>query len=150
MRCRPIVWPRPTAGLRISCTWHLVSNRVHVAFPACVSTRAPRRWRPSRCLPFHVPIPPATSTNCPVASDGRGGDSLVIPRPVVQGPDGHCASLVLLPMPSPGHFGCGTARYVDGPQAAMGSRHRPGTAPGPAGEHPPFPFAPPLAIQLRS
>jgi len=95
VRQRACGLPYPTTGRR-SCP--------SVALHVCFLTAAPRRWRPGRCLPFHVPIPPATSTNCPVASDGRGGDSLVIPRPVVRGPDGRCASLVLLPMPSPRPF----------------------------------------------
>ena len=42
------------------------------------------------------------------------------------------------PVPSPSRFGCATARYVDHPQAAMGSRHRPGTAPSPVGDRPPL------------
>jgi len=40
------------------------------------------------------------------------------------------------PVPSPGRFGCATADYVDCAQAALGSRHRPGTAPGPANDRP--------------
>ena len=39
------------------------------------------------------------------------------------------------PVP-PGRFGRATADYVDRPQAAVRSRHRPGTAPGPAGDRP--------------
>ena len=38
--------------------------------------------------------------------------------------------------PPPGRFGRATADYVDRPQAAMGSRHRPGTVPGLAGDRP--------------
>jgi len=60
-----------------------------------------------------------------------------IPRPAVWGPIGHCASPVALllsrfPVPSSGRFVTfrrTTAGYVDRLQAAMGSRHRPGTAP---------------------
>jgi len=37
---------------------------------------------------------------------------------------------------SPGRFGRATADYVDRPQAALGSHHRPGTAQGPAGDRP--------------
>ena len=55
----------------------------------------------------------------------------MIARPVVRG-------LVLFwsrsPVPPPGRFGHATADYVDRLQAALGSRHRPGTAPGPAGD----------------
>jgi len=62
-----------------------------------------------------------------------GGDSPVR-RP---GADGRCASPVALPLdPPPSRFRRATASYVDRPQAAMGSRHRPGTAPGPASNHP--------------
>jgi len=43
-------------------------------------------------------------------------------------------------VPSAGRFGRNTTRNVDHPQAAMGSHHRPGTAPGLAGDRPP-PFA---------
>ena len=71
VRQRACGLPYPTSGRR---------SRPSIALHVCFLTGAPRRWRPGRCLPFHVPIPPATSTNCPVASDGRGCDSLVIPR----------------------------------------------------------------------
>jgi len=53
------------------------------------------------------------------------------------------------PYPLPACFERATAGYVYCPQAAMGSRHRLGTAPGPASDRP-SPFAPPPAIQLRS
>jgi len=53
------------------------------------------------------------------------------------------------PYPHPVRFERAAAGYVDCPQAAMGTRHRPGTALGPAGDHPSL-FAPPPAIQLRS
>ena len=109
-------------------------SRPSVALHVCVLTGAPRRRRPSRCPPFHAPIPPVTSTNCPAASDGGGGDSLAH-HP---GADGRCTSLVTIPpYPPPGRFGCATAGYVDRPQAAMGSGHRPGTALGLAGDRPP-------------
>jgi len=93
-------------------------------------TGAPRRWRPGRCPPFHVPTPPATSTDCPAASNGGGGGDSPTHRP---GADVRCASPVMLPpYHPPGRFERATADYVDRPQAAMGSHHRPGTAPGPA------------------
>ena len=53
----------------------------------------------------------------------------MIPRPIVRGP-------LRFPVPSPGRFGHTTAGYVDRPQAPMELRHRPGTAPGPAGNRP--------------
>jgi len=60
----------------------------------------------------------------------------VIPRPVVRGPMAVVLPRSRSPVP-PGRFGRATANYVDRSQAALGSRHRPGTAPGPAGERPP-------------
>jgi len=64
-------------------------------------------------------------------TEGRG---TVIPWPVIRGPISHCASPVALPLkPSPAilrRLGRATTGYVDHPQAAMGSRHRPGTASG--------------------
>jgi len=54
LRCRPIDRPRLTVGL-----WSPVPRgRSAIAFPACVSTRAPHYWRHGRCPPFHVPISP--------------------------------------------------------------------------------------------
>jgi len=65
---------------------------------------------------------------------GGGGDSPAR-RP---GADGRCSSPVALPRTlTPGRFGRAAAGYVDCPQAAMVSRHRPGTAPGPAGDRAP-------------
>ena len=55
----------------------------------------------------------------------------MIPRPVVRGP-----IAVALPRTVPCRFGHTTAGYVDRPQAPMELRHRPGTAPGPAGNRP--------------
>jgi len=104
-------------------------SRCPITFPACVSTCAPRRRSPGRRPPFHMPIPPATSTDCTAASNGGRA---VIPWPVVWG-------LMAIALPrsrSPGRFGHATTRYVDHPQAAMGSRHRSGTAPGPVGDRP--------------
>ena len=67
----------------VSYTQHPVGNRVSVALHVCFLTGAPRRRRRGCCPPFHARIPPATSTDCPAVSDGRG---VVIPRPVVRGP----------------------------------------------------------------
>ena len=64
--------PYPASGLRL---------RPSVALHVCFLTGAPWRWRPGHCPPFHAPILPATSTDCPAASDwGRG--KAVIPWPV--------------------------------------------------------------------
>jgi len=71
-----------------------------------------------------------------LSSGIRRGEAL-IPRPVVRGPTATVLPRSRSPVPSPGRFGCATTRYVDRPQAAMGSRHRPGTAPGPVGDRPP-------------
>ena len=76
----------------------------------------------------------------PAASDGGGGGDSPARRP---GADGRCASPVVLPHTSPPPTA--NASYVDHPQAAMRSHHRPGTAPGPAGDRP-SPFAPLPAI----
>jgi len=102
--------PYPASGRR---------SRPYVALHVCFLTGAPQRRRPSRCLPFHAPIPPASSG----VRRGRGGGDFPACRP---GADGHCGSLVMLPRtPLPGRFGHVTADYVDRPQAALGSRHRP-------------------------
>jgi len=76
-----IIRPRPTAGLwspipsiRLTSTSLRRSARLH--FDRCAT---PRRRRPGGCPPFHVPIPPATSTDCPAVSDG--GQEVVIPGP---------------------------------------------------------------------
>jgi len=80
-----------------------------------------------------------------VRRKGGGGDF----RPVVRVPMAVALPRSRYPVSFPGRFGRATAGYVDPPQEAMGSRHRPETAPGPAGDCP-SPFAPPPAIQLRS
>jgi len=77
----------------------------------------------------------------------REGEA-VISRPVVRGPMAVALPRSLPPLPSPGRFWRATAGYVDRPQAAMGFRHRPRTAPGPAGDRP-SPLRAPL-IQLRA
>jgi len=88
-------------GPVVSHTRHPVGNCAPppVAFPACVSTRVPQR----RCLPFHAPIPPATSTDCSAASDGG---QVVILRPVVRGLMAVVLPQSRFPVPSPGRFGC--------------------------------------------
>ena len=119
--------------------------------PVVSYTRHPvgDRVPPSSCTSAFLTGVPAVSRAHPardvdrLSSGVRRGEA-VIPRPVVRGP----TATVLPRSRSPGRFGCATTRYVDHPQAAMGSRHRPGTAPGPVGDRPPF--APPPAIQLRS
>ena len=91
---------------------------------------APQHRRPGRCLLFHAPIPPASSG----VRRGGGGSDSPAHRP---GADSRCASPVTLPRTLPtGRVGCATAGYVDRLQAAMGSHHRPGTAPGPACDRP--------------
>ena len=88
-RCRPIIRPRPTAGLWISYTRGPVGDRVPSSrFDTWAM--AQETWPLPAVLHAH---PPATLTNCPVASDGAGGDS----PPAVWGPIGHCASPVALP-----------------------------------------------------
>jgi len=91
---------------------------------------------------------PAVSRAHP-ARDVRRGEEM-IPRPVVRGPMGVALLRSRCPVPSPGRFGRATAGYFDRPQAAMGSRHQPGTVPGPAGDRPSPLRAPPPATQLHS
>jgi len=89
-------------------------------------TGAPRRWRPGRCPPFHVPTPPATSTDCPAASNGGGGGDSPTHRP---GADVRCASPVTLPPTIP-------PAVLSAPLLTMlivrRRRWGPVTAPGPA------------------
>jgi len=136
--CRP-----PSSGriLRRACclpypasSWR---SRPSVALHVCFLTGVTRCWRPRRCSPFHVPIPPASSG---VRQEGR---------PVVPGADARCASPVTLPRTPPGRFGRATADYVDVRRWRWGPvigrercRVRPVIAPPP--------FAPRPAIQLRS
>ena len=137
IRRRACGLPHPASGWR---------SRPSVTLHVCVFTGAPRRRRRGRCPPFHAPTP-ATSTDCPAVSDGRG--EAVIPRPVVRGPMAVALPPVALP---PDGFQRATAGYVDRLHSAdgMGSHHRPGTAPGLAGDHPYLPLRTPPAIQLRS
>jgi len=95
LRCRPIR-PRLTAGLGSPVTG--IPVWLAIAFP-----RLAARLRFDRCatVPETQPLPaawrahpPATSTDCPAASD-RGP---TIPWPAVRGPIGHCASPVALPL----------------------------------------------------
>ena len=147
MRCRPIIWPRPTAGLRISCTWRLVSNRVNVVFPACVSTRAPRRWRPSRCLPFHRPICPQRRPIVQRRPTGAADDSQARYPEADQPLRFSSRAPPVAPSPTVlRRFGHATARYVD---RSTGSPHRLGTASATGWRSPP-PLRTPLAIQLPS
>ena len=121
VRRRACGLPYPASGRR---------SRPSVALHVCFLTGAPRRRRPGRCSPFHAPIPPASS-------GVRQRGEVVIPRSVVRGLIAVVHPRSLSPRTLPGHFGCTTARYVNRPQAAMGSRHRPGMVPGPAGDRPP-------------
>jgi len=75
---------RPAAsdgGPRVSRTRRVRAGRRSrpppIALHVCVLTRAPWRRRPGRCMQFRGAHHPATSTDCPAASDGVGGDSQV-------------------------------------------------------------------------
>ena len=81
--------PHPASGWR---------SRPSVTLHVCILTGAPRRRRRGRCPLFHVPTP-ATSTDCPAVSDGRG--EAVIPRPVVRGPMAVALPRSRSPVPSP-------------------------------------------------
>jgi len=125
VRRRACGLPYPASGQR---------SRPSVALHVCFLTGAPQNRRPGRCSQFHAPIPPASS------GVRRGGEA-VISRPVVRG----LIAVVLPQSRSPiphGRFGHATADYVDRPQAALGSRHRPGMTQVRSVIAPP-PFAPP-------
>ena len=114
--------PYPASGQR---------SRPSVALHVCLLTGAPRRQRPGHCPLFHAPILPATPRRRPATSKAVGGDSLAHRPMAVALPESRS------PVPSPSHFRRATAGYVARKQAAMGSRHRPGMAPDPAGDRPP-------------
>jgi len=107
-----------------------LQSRPSVALHVCVLTGAPRR------PPFHAPIPPATSTDCPAVSD-RGGRRWFPALARHLRADGRCTSPVALPpYPSPWPFWARNCRLCWSSAGGMGSRHRPGTAPGPADDRP--------------
>jgi len=121
-----IIRPRPTAGL-----WSPI--------PSILSAIASP---PSRCTSAfwqvrHGAGDPAAARGFTRPSLPRptGGDA-VIPRPIVRGPMVVVLPRSRSPVLPPGRFGRATTDYVDRPQAALGSRHRLGTAPGPAGDRP--------------
>jgi len=128
--CRPpvIIRPRPTAGLwspipSIRLAIASLRHATHLLFDRCATAPETRSLLAiSRAHPSRVQRRPT----------GGGGDSPTR-RP---GADGRCASPVTLPRNPPVLFGRATADYVDRPHAALGSRHRPGTAPGPSGDRP--------------
>jgi len=66
-----------------------------VAFPACISMRAPWLQTPGHCLPFCAPICPRCRLIVQWRPTGRGGGA--ISRPVVRVPIRHCASPVAPP-----------------------------------------------------
>jgi len=116
VRRRACGLPYPASGRR---------SRPSVALHVCFLIGVPQRRRPGRCSPFHAPIPPASSG----IRRGGGGDSPARRPGAVVLPQSRS------PVPSRPFFAC-TADYVDRPQAALGSRHQPGTAPGPDGDRP--------------
>lgn len=112
------------------------SRRLHppITFPASVSTGTPQR----QPLPAVLRAHPATSTDCPAVSDG----GMVISRPTVWGPMAIKLPRSRSSCTNPQPFcdiGHATTGYVDCPQVAMGSRHWPGTASGPACPFVPLP-----------
>jgi len=123
-----IIRPRLTAGLwspipSIRLAIASLRHATHLLFDRCATAPETRPLLAiSRAHPSRVQRRPT----------GGGGDSPTR-RP---GADGHCASPVTLPRNPPVRFGRATADYVDRPQAALVSRHRPGTAPGPSGDRP--------------
>jgi len=120
VRRRACGLPHPTSGRR---------SRPSVALHVCFLTGAPRHPPETRPLLAVSRAHPSCVQRRPMEG---GGDSPAR-RP---GADGRCASPVTLPRIPSGRFGRATADYVDRPQAVLGSHHRPGTAPGPAGDRP--------------
>jgi len=123
VRRRACGLPHPASGRQ---------SRPSITLHVCFLTGAPQRRRPGCCSPFQAPIPPASSG---IRRGGGGGDS----------PARRPGAIVLpqsrSPVPYRPFWAC-TADYVDRPQAALRSRHRPGTAPGPAGDCPSPPSCP--------
>ena len=113
----------------------------------CCNTIAQLHRRPGRCPLFHAPIPPVTSTDCPATADD--GRRWFPGRPSSGGRWPLRFPGRALPVPSPGRFGRATAHCWlsvgdDGVPSSAGNGARSGRwSPLP-------PFAPPLAIQLRS
>jgi len=150
-RCRLIVQPRTTAGLwsPVPGIRSTLATPPSVAFPARVSTHAPRRRRPGRCPPLNAPIrrAPATTTNCLAASSGGGGRF-----PGLSSRSRSCIALPRSrsPVPSHGRFAMFQARHrrlCDRPQAAMG----PGIAqPACAHANDPTPITPEVHTRAKS
>jgi len=92
LRCRPIIWPCQTWGCGLPYSGAGRRSCPSVAFPAHISTHAPRRRRPGCCPPFCVPIRPRRRPIVQRHPTGEGDC-----RPAVQRPIGHCASPVALP-----------------------------------------------------
>ena len=123
-----IIRPHPTASL-----WSpMPSIRSAIA-----SLRRAARLLFDRCATAPETRPLLTvSCSYPSRVQRRPTGEAVIPRPMVRGPMAVVLPRSCFPVPPPGRFGLATADYVDRPQVALGSRHRPGTAPGPASDRP--------------
>ena len=119
IRRRACGLPCPASGRR---------SRLSVVLHACFLTGA-------ASAPETRPLL-AVSCAYPSRVQRRPTGEAVIPRPIVRGPMAVVLPWSCFPVPPPGRFGLATADYVDRPQVAMGSRHRPGTAPGPASDRP--------------
>jgi len=127
-RQRAGLWsPTPSIRLAIASLCHAARLR----FDRCAT--APE-MQPLPAISCAHPPPPATSTDCPVVSDGRG--EAVIPRPVVRGPmavalprsrSPRTLPLTVLSAQLPAMLIVHRRRW---------SRHRPGMAPGPADDRP--------------
>ena len=144
--CRPPAMSadRPAAsdgGPVVSHTRHPVGDR----FPPLRSQQVFRYGAGDPATARHFTCPSARDVDR--LSSGVEWGEVVIPGPSSGGRWLLCFPGRAPPYPPPSRFWRATARYVDHPQAAMGSRHRSGTAPGPAGDCPP---PSPPAIQLQS
>ena len=121
-----IIRPRPTASL-----WSPIPS----IRSAIASLRRAARLRFDRCAtaPETRPLLAVSRAHPSRVQRRQTGGGGSIPRPVVQGPlcfPGHALSY------PPSRFGRATSDSVDRPQVALGFRHRPRTAPGPAGDRP--------------
>ena len=130
-------------GPVVSHTQHPVGDRVHPSRYVCFLTGAPWHRRPaiSRAHP-----------TCDVDQLSSGvwwWGRRWFPGPLSGSRWQLCFPCRARPVPPTSRFGRATASYVNRPWV-IGSRHRPGTALGVGRRSPPPPFAPPLAIQLRS
>jgi len=108
-QCRPIVRPRPTAGL-----WTpILSIRSAIASLRRAVRLLFERWATApetRPLPAISRAHPASDVNRLSLSSGVRRGEAMIPRPVVRGPMAVALPRSRSPYPLPGRFGCANCR----------------------------------------